>query len=201
MSQPRRRAGRRDDLAVVDVQRVRLDLHARVAARQPLGIAPVRGGALAVQHPGRGQHEHARADGAQARAAPVRRADQRQQGLRRFLVGVAPAGDDDGVGLAQQPRRIARLDGNAAGGADRSPLDGGNQKVVPVHVQFRTVQGKQLDGTAEFKRAQAVVGQGDNTVTGVHGAILTHVVVRASAGITAPARQWLLTQQEEPCRS
>jgi hypothetical protein len=127
------RAGRGDDLAGIDIQVIFQYLDARITARQLFRIAPVGGGAQAIEHSGGGEHEHPGTDRAQARAALVGRTDQCQQRRRWFLVCVAPARDDDGVGARNQLRRVRRRQRDAARRPDRSGFDRADGKVIPLH--------------------------------------------------------------------
>ena len=65
--------------AAVHVELVGHHLHPRVAAREQLRVAPVRGRALPVEQPGGGQHEGAGADRHEPRAARVGRAQRGHQ--------------------------------------------------------------------------------------------------------------------------
>ena len=76
-----RAARRREQAALVDIEHVRHHADARVGAGQPLAVAPVRGRPLAVQQPGRRQHEHARAERQQPRASLVRPSQAPRQPL------------------------------------------------------------------------------------------------------------------------
>jgi hypothetical protein len=114
-------------------------------------------------------------------------ADQRQQRRRRRLVGVAPAGDDDGVGALEQLGRVRRLQRDAAERADRPRLGRADGEVVPLDAQLRALEREQFDHAAELEGAEAVVGQRDDEVF-AHGAILTQIGGRATAG-AAPRRR------------
>ena len=122
------RARGRQHLILVDVQRVRLDTNPRIALRQQLRVSPMRRHALAVEHACCGQHENTGADGAEARTALVRSTNVLEQVLRRQLVRVAPAGDDDRIGTIQHLERIRRGDRDAARRAQRPALRGATSK-------------------------------------------------------------------------
>ena len=70
-------------LALVDVEHAGLDVDARVAGGEVGGIAPVGGGAVAVEHAGGGQRERAGADRDHPRAALVGGAQRVQHRLVR----------------------------------------------------------------------------------------------------------------------
>ena len=69
-----------EHVALVDVEHVRLDGDAREVAGEPLRVAPVRRRAAAVEQPGGGEHERARADRGDPGAAVGRRAQRVEHG-------------------------------------------------------------------------------------------------------------------------
>ena len=77
--------------AVVDVEDVGVDVDERERPREPIGVAPVRRRAAAVEQAGGGEHEHPRADRHDSRAALVRATERDEQRLGRALGGVPPA--------------------------------------------------------------------------------------------------------------
>ena len=98
---PGRDAGRREHVAVVDVEHAGVDGHVRELAREPLGVAPVRGGAAAVEQAGGGEHE--RAVQIEATRAPRRRRRAAPRAARRQRpCAVADARDDDRVRRRQR---------------------------------------------------------------------------------------------------
>jgi len=110
-------AGAGDEVAVVDVEDVRVDLDLRVAGAQLVDAVPVRGDLPAVQDPGLGQHEHPRAHAEHHR--PVRlRVPQGLEGLLGELAHPG-GGDGDEVGAAQAVEPVPRDDVDTAGRADR----------------------------------------------------------------------------------
>ena len=146
-------AGRGEDVARVHVQHVGLYLHPRVAGGQRLRMAPMRGGAPAVEQARRRQHEGAGADGQDACAAGVGLAQRLGQGLGHGRIDAAPAGDDDdgqdsgqgnaeydaGIGTAGQDdavvgdakvqAQVAKLIGDAA--TNMTPAELGQRFLEP----------------------------------------------------------------------
>ncbi len=70
---------------------------------------------------------------------------------------------------SQQRQRVRHPDLDAARRAQRPALGGAHREVVPLHAQLGALEREQLDDTAELEGAQAVVGQGDDAVTGWSG--------------------------------
>ncbi len=105
-----RRSGTGGDVTVIHVQHPRVHLDLREPGRQLGGPGPVRGGPPAVQQPGGGEHEGARADGDDARTRsagqrdrPVQCAQQahetRLQEGAEFVEGLRPVERPAGDGL------------------------------------------------------------------------------------------------------
>jgi hypothetical protein len=85
-----------------------------------VGVAPVRGGEVAVEQAGGREQERARADAGDGRAPPVRGAQAAQHRGRRRLVGHLPARNDDGVGAAAHCQAVRHLRRHAAGCAQQA---------------------------------------------------------------------------------
>ena len=127
------RAPRRgEDVALVDVEHVRLHADARVARAERVVVAPVRGRALAVQQAGRGQDEDAGADRHQARPAAVRVAERIQERARRRLGRTAPARDHDGACRPQAPRGARRPSRAPAPLRESRPRTGTTARAAPA---------------------------------------------------------------------
>ncbi|NYH45334.1 hypothetical protein HNR22_005061 [Micromonospora jinlongensis] len=77
--QPGGAAGAGEQVAVVEIEHVRVHLDPWVTPRQQLGVLPVGGGPPAVEEPGAGQRERARADRHDAGTASVRPAQRGHQ--------------------------------------------------------------------------------------------------------------------------
>ena len=113
-----RRTGAGDDVAVVDEQDVRVELGARVPLAEELGVPPVGRALAPLEQPGRAEHERARADGQQDRAAFVRPAER----VEDALVVLVPPGrrrQRDQVGVLQLLQPVRRDHGRMAAGAQR----------------------------------------------------------------------------------
>ncbi len=95
---PGRDAGGREDIAVVDEQAVRNDIHAGVAALQIVGPSPVRRGGAPVEDSGGGKSEGSCADRYEAGAARMRRLQGVKDDRRHRSVDVLIARDDHGLG-------------------------------------------------------------------------------------------------------
>ena len=162
--EPGRRAGRGQHAPLIHIERIGLHTDARIACCELRHVSPVGGGAPAVEHPGRGQHEDPGADRAQPGAPRESPPQLRQKRRGRRLCGVAPAGNDDRIGRIEQPQRVAHPDLYAAGGAQRPALRGAHRELVPRHAELRPRQREQLHGAAELEGTQPVVGQRDHFV-------------------------------------
>ena len=145
------------------------------------------GGALAVEKAGRCQQEHARADGAQPGTPCVGRPQLIQDCLWRRFVRIAPAGNDDGVGLFQQFGRKGRGHRDAAGRPDRAWLDGADGEAVPCYPEFGPLEREQFDRAAEFEGTKPVVGQHNDEML-FHGAILQEIGICATYRLARPTR-------------
>lgn len=119
-----RRAGRGDDVAVVDIEYMRIDLHAWIALGQLARPLVMDGGGAAIEHAGGGQHEGAQAQADQLGAVGLGLAQRFQQRLGWRLVRVAPAGHDDDVGSRHVVQRVGRGDGEAGAGAQQAGRGG-----------------------------------------------------------------------------
>ena len=85
-------AGAGDDRAVLDVQHVAVDAGDREAPGEVVGVAPVRGGAAAVQQAGPPEQERARADRQDAGAAVDGVAQRLEHLVRHVAVAAARPG-------------------------------------------------------------------------------------------------------------
>ena len=90
--------GGREDIAVIDEQAVRNDIHAGVAALQIVGPSPVRRGGAPVEDSGGGKSEGSRADRYEAGAARMRRLQGVKDDRRHRSVDVLISRDDHGLG-------------------------------------------------------------------------------------------------------
>ncbi|GGU95996.1 hypothetical protein HS99_0005400 [Kitasatospora aureofaciens] len=90
-----------EDVAVVDIEDVRIDGGLGVAAGQFPGVGPVGGGALPVEESGRAQDEGAGAQGSDAGAGRVGGSHRFDEVGGRFAVRVGPPGHDHRVGSGE----------------------------------------------------------------------------------------------------
>jgi len=75
---------------------------------------------------------------------------------------ILPAGNHDGVSFGQQAQATGRgCDVQTTGRAERAGVAGGDLEAIPLG-QLRARQAEHLHGDAEFKGAEAVIGQSDN---------------------------------------
>ncbi len=88
----------RPEFAVAHVDRLRVDLDARIFVRKPLAPPPVRDRAAAVEQAGGGQNERAGADRGNA-SRPACETPYRVAQLRLMIAdaGALPTADDEGV--------------------------------------------------------------------------------------------------------
>ncbi len=94
-----------EDVAVGGVQNSRVDLDARVLARESVGVHPVRGSALPVEDSRLGKGERSRAQPDDAGASIMGSADGFNQNRRRGLPNIRACGNDDCVGCDQLVHR------------------------------------------------------------------------------------------------
>ena len=123
------------------------------------GVAPMGGGAVAVEQTGGRQHKHPGADRQQPRAPGMGLAQRVDQCWRHRGVAVAPAGNDDGARLGQQFQAAIGQHLNPAHGAHRALIDRRNRMRVPREIELRSGQAEDLHGDAELECAEAIVGQ------------------------------------------
>jgi hypothetical protein len=96
-----------------------------------------------------------------------------QQPFRDRRVGAAPARNDDGARALDELEAAIALDADAARGAQRPGLDGGDAKAIPRLAHFGARQAEDLDRHPELEGAQSIVGQRH------------HQAVRRRAGVGA----------------
>ena len=108
----RRAAGRREDLARIDVQHIRIDAQLRILRLQLVRVTPMRRDFFVRENAGRGEHEHAGANRDESCAASVRCLQCVDELARRRDVGAFPSRNHDRAGLRQH-RQIC-LRGHAA---------------------------------------------------------------------------------------
>ena len=114
---------------VADVDRVGVDRHGRVVAREPVAVGPGGGGAAAVQKAGQGEQDRAGADGDQPPGAwPVLAHPVGQPRVR--VPGAPAAGHDQGVRLGRVGEDLVRYDGQTAGRTGGRPVPGGRADTV-----------------------------------------------------------------------
>lgn len=149
-------AGRGHEVAVVDVEHVRIHPHPWVAGGKIGCKAPVGGGRPAIEQTCRGQHIGPETKPDQARAALMGTAQGAQQRRGRWLLGVAPTGDDDDVGPRQRAQTVGDLHREAGGGTQTAGLTGADAKVETRRARMFVAEHDA--GHGEVKRADAVKG-------------------------------------------
>ena len=103
--------GGREDIAVIDEQAVRNDIHAGVAALQIVGPSPVRRGGAPVEDSGGGKSEGSRADRYEAGAPRMRRLQGVKDDRRHRSVDVLISRDDHGLGSVDSIKSGWGVDG------------------------------------------------------------------------------------------
>jgi hypothetical protein len=83
--------------------------------------------------------------------------------LWRRFVRIAPARDDDGIGVQQSAESSLRQNAHASGGAEWALLQSADLKGIPA-VQLGTPQSKQFDSDAELEGAEPFVGERGHSV-------------------------------------
>jgi hypothetical protein len=174
-----------DDPAFVDIERIGPNFQLRVTLLQFIDVAPVGRDGLAVEHARGRQHEYTGTDRTQTRAALIGSADFFQKRFGRHFVRIAPAGNDDGVGLLQQFERVRRRDGDAARRANRTGFAGAHREAIPVDVKLGTFECEQFGHATEFEGAEPVVSQRDDEMI-VHGAMLPEIGITPSESVRTP---------------
>ena len=141
----RRLARRGEHVALVDVEHVGPHVDPRVAARQGVGVHPVRRRDPAVEQPGRREQEGTGAQRRDPRAALVRHAQRLEERRVRVCVEVVGGRNDDDVGVGHL--------GVRRGGQVRQPrvwssVDGADHEVVPLAAggEIRPVDAEDLRG-------------------------------------------------------
>lgn len=117
-----RRAGRRHQVAVVHVQHVGIEFHARKAPGEIVGPRPVRGGRAALEQAGRGEHVGAEAQADELRAARGDRADRIEQRVGRHFVRAPPGRHDDDVCIVERIEPVRCGDREATRRRERAAL-------------------------------------------------------------------------------
>lgn len=175
------RARTRDDAAVLHVQHVRVDIDVGVHLGHGAGIAPVRRGSTAAEHPGGRHHERPAADGQH----PGTALDGATHDGGDPLVDVGPLvprdrGDDDQVGLFGEREvvidvdREAQVAGNGAGvGGDDAEIEAGDAVV-------RAVEPERLAREAELERSESRL---DDAGDGLYGRNPTPLCSPATRGV------------------
>ena len=103
-------AGRRDDLAVVDVQHSGLNGHCGIACAQARRGEPMRRRAYTVQKAGRRKHEGTRANRCDAGAASRCGSQRPHHRRRNGRFNILDAGDHDRLGARDDIKPMARVD-------------------------------------------------------------------------------------------
>jgi hypothetical protein len=171
---PRGRAGRGEDVVAVHIEHVRRHLHARKPARQERCVAPVGGGAAAVQQAGGGEHEGARADGHQPCSARVGAAQRLRHPPRRVAMNIGRARDDDRVRSLELLEAVIYRQAEAAHGGQQSRSLGAHREGVPmVRLELRPRQREHLGRHPKLERRDALVCHHRHPVgAGVHVSIV-----------------------------
>ena len=185
---PRRGASRREHVALVDVEHVVPHPHVRVAARQQVGVPPVRRCLASVEQPGRCQHERARADGDDARPVRVGLSERIGDPLGGRPVGVGAPGHDHRVGLREQLEPVGHHDAEPSDRVERARVLRAEREPVPeVDVQLGSRNAERLHRDTELERREAARREGGNAMraTGAptddrHGRIVAMGVMQDS---------------------
>ncbi|MCY1235946.1 hypothetical protein D3C81_1166500 [compost metagenome] len=158
-------AGRREDAAIVDIERTAVEPDPGIARGEVIGPDPVGGRRPAVEQAGLGDHEGAQAQPGDARAAGAGGLQRRQQGRRRTFRRVAPGRHDHGIGLFQRAEVVLDLDAEARHGPDQAGLLAADQQPVARHAQHGEIVAEHDAGHGQVERADAFKG---NHGDGVH---------------------------------
>ncbi|EGJ76612.1 putative AraC family transcription regulator [Streptomyces sp. Tu6071] len=192
-------ARRGEHVPVVDEEDVRVDGDAREEALEVARRTPVRGGRAAVEEPGGGEHETARADRHESRtgAYPAERGGEfgREAALLVDGAECVARGDQHGVGgrerlgaVGDEDREV-RLGADLARRAHRARHDLVERGAARV---LRAAEDPLRD--AEFEGEDAVEGEDDDAVRAggagrtAHGPILAKGVLRANGSGCARTR-------------
>lgn len=93
-----------------------------------------------------------------------------EQRLWRTFVGLAPAGDDDDVGVIDRAEIVGQLHLRITEHAQRAGLARAQLGAVPGHAEFRPHRREQANRAAELEQPLAVAGDdGDERCAGIGG--------------------------------
>lgn len=180
----RGRARRGEELAVVDVEHVRIDRHGGVQGRQVPGRDPVGGRAQPVQQAGGGEDEGSDTDRGDPGAVRGGRAQRLGHPRRERGGGVLGPGQDDRVRLGQRLQAVGGAQREQARADLLARLDRTDPDPVgrPAVRQARPPEG--VDRGGEVERDDLVERQYGN---GVHGQSVGIRRVVANSGPGRPA--------------
>ena len=186
---------------LADVEHRRVDLDARVDARQLVGVAPVGGRPLPVEEAGRREDEGARAERRQRRASPVR-GDQRVEDRLRgpFVGGTGPARQDHDVGASQRVDPVRRVDREAVGRRHARVLGRGHLEVELRHARLGAVDAVDLAGHGHLEHVHRGERQDDDALHRLlrgHGRNLAHRGSPATRRGSGPCVTIVLMQRNE----
>lgn len=155
-----------EDVAVVDEQHVRFEVHGRESGAEVVGPLPVRGGSAAVEDAGFGEGEGAAAEADEAGAAGVGAADGVEDGGSAGCVDVGAVGDDEGVGGVGGAEIGDAGEGEEPVTHGRVRFGCAEAEVVEVAADLGAVQAEDLGGAAELERVGVLVDDHDDPVRG-----------------------------------
>ncbi len=208
-------AGRGQHVAVVDIEHIGIEPHARKAAREVVRPCPVGRRRPVVEHAGGSQHERAEAQPDQLGAACMGGAQCVEQGGGWHLVRIAPARHDDRVRIGECFESMRDGDREAGGGGQDAALGSADAKVeigqaavaavlAEHHARYRKME--RVDAVERDDRddvAGRVVARRSGGGEGSHqpqspyeiqrwsndGPILANIVIRVAIGKTAVSEQ------------
>ncbi|MNZ89263.1 hypothetical protein D3C78_1081750 [compost metagenome] len=151
---PGGRAGRSEDVAVLDIEHIGVQFHPRIARCKCLRAGPVRGGRAPFQQTGLGQHEGAETQANHLRATRMGGNQRVEQGLRRPFLRVPPAGHDDRLRPFQGLQPVIDSDAKTRRGAQQPFLGRAHQQIERRHARMPVAEYQARHG--EVKGADLV---------------------------------------------
>ena len=168
-------------LAVADVRALRIDFDSGITLNHVVGVHPVRRGPFAVEQARLGQHEGARAERGDARAAHVSTAQLAHHGQDVLGISVVrTARDEDRVGPLHRVDTVGSGNGETEIGAQsvRRQRRSGRRahlEVVGRHAVGRAVDTEDLAGNRHLENADWFEADDGDTVVPAHGRNLADI--------------------------
>ncbi|KAH0442949.1 hypothetical protein KCU90_g1519, partial [Aureobasidium melanogenum] len=164
--EPGSRAGRGQHVAIVHIQHVGIEPHARIAAREIVRPRPVGGGRTAVENARGGQHECTQTQPDQLRPARMGGAQCVEQRGGRGFVRIAPAWHDDRIRVGERLEPVRDGDRKARGSGQRAGFGRANAEVEAGHAAATAVLAEHHARHRKVEWADAIESDNRDDVAG-----------------------------------